>query len=341
MHNQSRRIRPQLPLRSCHPHSEVAVGIGKGNRHQIVGGLCRHEKAGQSDGAVGGIHDFTGDAVRGTDNRQIRGDSLAAAQCENRRINETADIIAAKSHQCVSSRRGHNRVAARVIRYAAGERISRTAVPYARWTKKQHDGIGQARAGVIADDVASKFLREGKIGDTETVGDGREMAPGAGELVQVFRDQALHEIPVLEIQHRRDGAGGRVQIAGHVAIGHSANHRGHPILQRELLHQRVRAANDAVGVQVDKLLDHHCLRVREAGDLQRNRAAVGVADGGRGDGEGDCGMGIAPRKQRQRSGQTNIAALCFHIFLICGSRSNGLNSSISCYDHMKCNHNMQ
>src|SRR5437762_810773 len=81
-----------------------------------------------------------------------------------------------------------------------------------------------------------------------------------------------------------------------------------------------------------KLLDHYCLRVREAGDLQRNRAAVGVADGGRRDGEGNYGMGIAPRKQRKRSGQPNITALCSHIYLICGSRSSPPNLRISSYD---------
>ena len=155
----------------------------------------------------------------------------------------------------------------------------------ARSRKQQDHGIGQRRAGTVADHVAGELLRVGEIGDVESVGQRREMARGTGQLVQILPDEVLHEIPILEIQRRRDGARRRIQIAGHIEIGHPANHKVGPILQRELLHQQVAAANDAIGVGVEIFLHHHRFSIGQAGHLQCNSAAVSVADGGRRDGK--------------------------------------------------------
>ena len=59
----------------------------------------------------------------------------------------------------------------------------------------------------------------------------------------------------------------------------------------------ISTVNYAVSVGIQKFLDDHRVSARQAGDLQRDRAAVGVADGGGRDGK-DGGT----RRDRAKAG---------------------------------------
>ena len=161
----------------------------------------------------------------------------------------------------------------------SGQRLAQV-IARPRRRKQQDDGVGQGGAGVVADHIAGELLRIGEIGDGEAVGHRREMPRGAGELEEIMSGNVLHEVAVLEVQLRGDGPGRGVEITGHIEVGYAADDGVGAIRQGELLHQPVRAVNHAIGVKVGKLLDDHGFPVRQPADLQREDAAIGVADGG-------------------------------------------------------------
>ena len=298
MNNQHLVARLDLPRAGGDPRVENAIGIGRSDRKQAVGGLHRQYDAGQPKAGIGRVNHLAGNTGRGVGQDQVRRDGRAAAQSDNRRRRKIRQIIASESREHISPWRHLDGVAARIVCHCP--RDGRTVRP----RHQENNGIGQRRAGAIADDVAGDLLREGKIRDRKLVGERREMAHGAGQLEQIFPDDVLHEITILKIQLRGDGARRGIQIAGHIEIGHLANHKICPILQSELLHQPVSAVNDAVGVEIEKFLDDHRLHVRQPADRERDEAAVGVADGGRRVGESDRSQGTVsneqPRRQRDQ-----------------------------------------
>ena len=114
----------ELPCAGGDRHVEIAIGIGKSDHQQAVGGLHRNHHPGQSDAGIAGINHIAGDAGRGVDECQIGGDGLAGGQRKQRRRAQIGGIITLESHRHISSRRQLGGVAARIVRHHARQWIA-------------------------------------------------------------------------------------------------------------------------------------------------------------------------------------------------------------------------
>jgi hypothetical protein len=78
--------------------------------------------------------------------------------------------------------------------------------------------------------------------------------------------------------------------------------------QIKLLHQQVARVNGAIGIEIEKFLHDNSVAVRQTGHLQRNRAVVSVADGGRRDREnGSSGQILAQQQSELKNGQVQTS----------------------------------
>ena len=216
--------------------------------------------------------------MRRRDEAQIGGERRAIAQSERRRGFKVGDKIGFEWNQRITSRRCRQSIAAGIIGHTATQRI---AVLGGR--KQNHNGIGNGHT--VAGHRASESLRVGKICDRKRICDGCEMPDWTRQLDQILAAESLQDI-ALKIQLRRDLSVGRaIRVAGHIIIRHATDHEVRSIRQSILLPQEITPINDAIRVGIEKFLDDHRLRVREAGHLHRDRAVVSVADRVRRDGQ--------------------------------------------------------
>ena len=121
--------------------------------------------------------------------------------------------------------------------------------------------------------------------------------------------------PLLKFSVRGDLPGRRVRVAGHIEIGHPANHHARlAVLQIKLLHQPISAINDAVGVERRDIFAPPRSRRRQAGYLERDGAVLSVADGGWRDVERDGGERVLVKGSQRCECHTKADEESFHKF---------------------------